>query len=251
MASFTAAGDNTTLTVADKGEQVSIALSGTYAQTVLFQRENGSPGSGSWQLLKTYSTANATVADSYYTESFHENLRLIASAVTSGTCVATLTNTTAELVRTARDSLGNVISSSYQGSFVPTNTPVSVTAVATLTRADHAYRAVKVDNATGFAITLPAASGSGDKYFLNYVTSVGSGSATIVTNVAADKMAGMAIAVDNTIFTNAGTATTLTFNGSTTGGLKGTVVELCDVATNLWIVKVFNCCSGAEATPFS
>ena len=40
-------------------------------------------------------------------------------------------------------------------------------------------------------------------------------------------------------------------NGSTTGGIAGDIVELEDIATNLWSVKVLGSATGTEATPFS
>ncbi|MCA9687878.1 MAG: hypothetical protein KC457_37315, partial [Myxococcales bacterium] len=53
------------------------------------------------------------------------------------------------------------------------------------------------------------------------------------------------------IFETASTSDTITFNGSTTGGIKGATVELQDVASNLWAVRVVGAATGTEATPFS
>lgn len=107
MASFTGVGDNTTLNPKARGEQVAIALSGTYNMTILFQREVGSPGSGAWETIYSYSTANATVAATYVTAGENERLRLFVSVDTSGTCVATLTEGT-NTALTVRDGNGNV-----------------------------------------------------------------------------------------------------------------------------------------------
>ena len=92
MASFTGVGDNVTLRTADRDEAVSVALSGTYNMTIALQREKGSPGSGAFEEVKRWSEANATVAHTYYTESYNESLRLIVLVDTSGTCTATLTD---------------------------------------------------------------------------------------------------------------------------------------------------------------
>ncbi len=49
----------------------------------------------------------------------------------------------------------------------------------------------------------------------------------------------------------ASTSDTITLNGSTTGGVKGSHVELQDVASGVWRVSGFLVSTGAEATPFS
>jgi hypothetical protein len=69
-------------------------------------------------------------------------------------------------------------------------------------------------------------------------------------------MAGVAIVANDSdatasIFETASTSDTITFDGSTTGGILGATVELQDVATNLWSVRVVGAATGTEATPFS
>lgn len=98
MASFTSVGDTTSLTVPFKGDVVSVALSGTYNMTIALQTESGSPGQGAWETIKEWSTANATVAYNYTTVKDNQNLRLIVTVDTSGTCVATLTDTNDQLM---------------------------------------------------------------------------------------------------------------------------------------------------------
>jgi len=44
---------------------------------------------------------------------------------------------------------------------------------------------------------------------------------------------------------------TITMNGSTTGGLAGSYIELIDVAAGDWIVRAALIGSGSPATPFS
>ena len=53
------------------------------------------------------------------------------------------------------------------------------------------------------------------------------------------------------MFEASGTDDTITMDGSTTGGIKGDVVELVDVAADLWLVRVIGSATGSEATPFS
>lgn len=44
---------------------------------------------------------------------------------------------------------------------------------------------------------------------------------------------------------------TITMSGSTTGGVRGSMVELQDVASGIWMVRGSLVSTGAEATPFS
>ena len=113
MASFTGAGDSLELLVRDIDEDVTISISGTYDMTILFQREVGSPGSGAWETIKSFSTANATVSELYRTARFREKLRLFVSVDTSGTAVATLTDGD-KVVQTLRDGVGNPLATFRQ-----------------------------------------------------------------------------------------------------------------------------------------
>lgn len=134
---------------------------------------------------------------------------------------------------------------------------VSATAsTLTATSAAHAGRTVLLDRAAGIAVTLPAATGTGNTYKFVVVTTITSNSTTIKVANATDVMAGAAIVANDTdasasIFETASTSDTITFNGSTTGGIKGATVELQDVASGLWIVRVVGAATGTEATPFS
>jgi hypothetical protein len=53
------------------------------------------------------------------------------------------------------------------------------------------------------------------------------------------------------LFETAATSDTITLNGTTTGGIKGDRVEIEDIATNLYYVRVVGSATGTEATPFS
>ena len=134
---------------------------------------------------------------------------------------------------------------------------VSATAsTLTATSASHAGRTVLLDRAAGIAVTLPAATGTGNSYRFVVVTTITSNSTTIKVADATDIMAGTAIVANDSdasasIFETAADSDTITFNGSTTGGIKGCTVELQDVATNLWIVRIVGAATGTEATPFS
>jgi len=134
---------------------------------------------------------------------------------------------------------------------------VSVTAAtATVTAAAHAGRTVLLDRAAGQALTLPLATGTGNSYKFFVATTITSNSTTIKVADATDVMAGMAIVANDggataSIFETASDSDTITFDGDTTGGIKGAIVELQDVATNLWAVQIRTAATNNEATPFS
>lgn len=153
--------------------------------------------------------------------------------------------------------------STFSGPVVSTNgfitdsgSIVSVTdSTVTLTRTAHSGRTVVLDAAAGIAVTLPAATGSGNTYKMFIATTITSNSTTIKV-VGDDTMAGVAIVANDTdnsasIFETAADSDTITFNGGTTGGVKGATVELQDVAADLWSVRVVGAATDTEATPFS
>lgn len=124
-----------------------------------------------------------------------------------------------------------------------------------VTEAAHDGKVITVNKADGSTLTLPAATGSGTKLQIivgTTITSVG----LIVQVTGNDTMTGNAIiaqdAADTAVMFEAGaTADTITMNGTTTGGLKGDSIELIDMATDLWWVRVVGAATGTEATPFS
>lgn len=123
---------------------------------------------------------------------------------------------------------------------------------------DHAGagRVVTLSRAAGITVTLPAAIGSGARFTFIVKTTVTSNSDIIKVANASDTMCGGAFVcndTDNSVsgFEAAGTADTITLNGTTTGGIRGDVIELLDMAANLWSVRVTSTATGTEATPFS
>jgi hypothetical protein len=129
-------------------------------------------------------------------------------------------------------------------------------ATATVTSAAHSGRTVLLDRAAGQALTLPASTGSGNKYMFFVKTSITSNATTIKVANATDVMAGLAIVANDggdtaSIFETAADSDTISFDGSTTGGIRGATVELQDVAEGLFAVRVIGAATGTEATPFS
>lgn len=133
---------------------------------------------------------------------------------------------------------------------------VNVTAsTLTVTETTHDGKIITLNRAAGIAVTLPAASGSGTKLLFVLGTTVTSNSTTIKV-VGDDIMTGSCVvlqdAADTLVgFETASDSDTLTWNGTTTGGIKGDSVELIDIAADLWFVKVLQSATGTEATPFS
>lgn len=132
---------------------------------------------------------------------------------------------------------------------------VTVTA-ATVSITDDGYVGSRIvmNRAAGITATLPAATGSGNRYeFIGLADA--SGSQIIKVANATDVMMGWAAlgndAAGSSNFYTADTSDTITLNGTTTGGYKGWRVVVDDVAAGFWAVTVESEASGVEATPFS
>lgn len=142
--------------------------------------------------------------------------------------------------------------SGYTGRVVDTTaTTLTVTAAA------HANRIVTISSAAPIAVTLPAATGTGNTY--RFVFEVAATATTSsIKCVGTDDFAGMLAqfdtsATDITGIAFAATATddTIAFDGTTRSGVLGTIVELIDVATGHWAGSVRGPATGSYATPFS
>jgi hypothetical protein len=132
-------------------------------------------------------------------------------------------------------------------------TPITITASATMDRHIHRGTNVLLSAAAGLTVSLPAATGTGDIYKFFVATTVTSNAYIIAAN-GTDIMAGgvsMSTDIGGTNILAIATADYITMNGSTTGGLKGSWVDLEDVATGLWKVGGFLVSTGTEATPFA
>lgn len=142
-------------------------------------------------------------------------------------------------------------------------TPVTATGNLTLTAALHAGRTVVLNALAGGTFTLPAATGTGNKYRIVVGTTLTSGSLVAAVPNATDYFRGFALFANDTDGSasnfetaNSGTVATesdtITLNRTTTGiGTIGDVLEFEDIATAVWSVHVKAQASGTEATPFS
>jgi len=134
--------------------------------------------------------------------------------------------------------------------------PVAVTgSTVTLAEGTHSNRVTTLSRAAGIAVTLPAATGTGDVYELVVITTVTSNTTTITTD-GSDTLQGQAWVLSDTsaavlAYDAAGTATTITMDGTTQGGYVGHRIRLVDIATGKWHVTMMGKATGTEATPFS
>lgn len=136
---------------------------------------------------------------------------------------------------------------------------VAITDDASLTLAAHAERLVTVDDAAGAAITLPAATGTGNKYTVIIETTITSNSTTIKAASASDSFFGLALGVDTDAEGASGYTwnadsgdDTVTMDGGATGGIAGDVWTFVDFSTGKWLVEGrITQSGGSEATPFS
>lgn len=89
--SFTAVGVSGVLRLKHAGEDVTIAISGTYNTTIVLERALTSDENGAWvRVVPAWVTADATVSEVYQTKRENEKLRLRCTLYVSGTAVTTL-----------------------------------------------------------------------------------------------------------------------------------------------------------------
>ena len=150
-------------------------------------------------------------------------------------------NNPGSLSGTATTALGNATANIV-------NAGTSLTMTADL----HLGTIVALNSASGSAVTLPAATGTGNTYTILVTTTVTS-SASTITCAGSDKMNGTFFLGSTTAaLTDASIValnqnTIISMNGTTTGGIKGSVVFLTDIATNLWLVEANLVGSGTTA----
>lgn len=143
-------------------------------------------------------------------------------------------------------------------------TPANVTGATVTLGPTHVGRTTTLNRAAGIAVTLPVATGSGDKYRLVVGTTF-TGAASIAVADGTDYMIGVAqMGIDGGTFVphqyptaNTGTLATesdtisLFGAANSQGGFKGATVELEDIATDIWSVRYVSDAGGTEANPFS
>lgn len=126
----------------------------------------------------------------------------------------------------------------------------------TVTATQHAGKVVTVSSAAPIAITLPQATGSGNRYRFNIRVAATGTSHTIKVANATDVMSGIVFGLttssDNVIgYKTSATSDTITLNGTTLGGVIGDHFEIIDIKTGFFYVRGETAPTGSTATPFS
>jgi hypothetical protein len=127
------------------------------------------------------------------------------------------------------------------------------TAAISITDDAHVGQRIVLNRAAGITATLPAATGSGNRY--EFILAADASGDHIVAALGADTMMGVAYLGNDSagasVFYTADTSDTITLNGTDQGGKKGARIIVDDIAAAVWAVLVFSEASGTEATPFS
>lgn len=161
-----------------------------------------------------------------------------------------------DLIVTAISAAGSVTTTFRQN---PSSVVNVTDATVTLTAELHANRIVTLNRAAGITATLPAATGTGNKYTVITGTTVSSNANIIQAASASDSFAGLAVGVDTDAegasgYTwNADVADdTITMTGTTNGGVAGDAWEIIDYASGLFMVNGrITQSGGSEVTPFT
>lgn len=121
------------------------------------------------------------------------------------------------------------------------------------TAALHANKIVTLNRAAGIVVTLPEATGTGNKYTFVVGTTLTSNAYTIAALTTDTMVGGVGIATDIAGVTvqAGGTDDKLSMNATTTGGVVGSVVHCTDIADTLWLVEGQLVSTGTEADPFA
>lgn len=139
---------------------------------------------------------------------------------------------------------------------VPGQRLVNTTATAlALAVALHEGKTVKVSSTAPIAVTLPAATGSGAKFAL-VVAVAATATPHTISAAGTDKFVGVSLIQNTTTtqvagFATTSTSNTISLNGTTKGGYVGDRVELEDIATGKFAVRITGKATGVVVTPFS
>lgn len=138
-------------------------------------------------------------------------------------------------------------------------TVVATTAGATtltITATSHSGKTIVLNNTAPIAVTLPQATGTGNKFRFFVAVAATATASTIKVANATDVMAGFQFTVTTTAtnvegFATSATSDTISINGTTLGGIAGDVITIEDVKTGVFSVIMLSSSTGTEATPFS
>jgi hypothetical protein len=177
---------------------------------------------------------------------FHQECPALAEPPASGDVLLVYDTSAGTTKKMTADYLAGMVSA-----------PVATTATSlAITAAAHAGRTVAINSTAAIAVTLPQALGTGNKYKFFIGVAATATSHTIKVANATDVMTGYAFCVTTTSdnaegFKTSATSDTITLNGTTLGGVVGDTVEIEDVKTGVFSVRLCTAPTGTEATPFS
>ena len=142
---------------------------------------------------------------------------------------------------------------STNGFITGTGVNQSVTASTLAVTSVYNGQTINLSRAAGIVVTLPAATGTNATYRFVVSTTVTSNSYKIQVANSTDVLNGnlLVSGATGTTFGTVPASDTITMNGSTTGGLAGSYVQITDVATGVFLVTGALIGSGTVATPFS
>lgn len=150
---------------------------------------------------------------------------------------------------------GTAASCAFRGFGTQTALVNATAATLTVTQALHANRTVTLNRATGIAVALPAATGTGDYYTFYIGTTITSTNVTTFTAAGSDKFYGQVYQLADGGSTLAGyeapgaTIITLGTSSNTTGGTRGDSLQFQDVGAAEWWLVSDTTAAGSEATP--
>ncbi len=257
---FTAVGVGTSLRVRAK-ESFTFVITNTFVGTWQVQKEVG--GGGAWEVVASGTTTQAltTLTNNTYEDA---NYRLACSAFTSGTITTVLADVEGDLLKmpaaganaVLQNGNGDTVFRATESGVYTRQKPVVIAASTTITPELHANRTILFDIASGATATLPAATGTGDKYEFVILTAVTTNAAIIKVANATDTMVGLILGLDDdgvpaNAWTVGGTNDTVNMDGSTQGGLAGDRVIVQDIAAGKFLVNGFIKQTGTEATPMA
>jgi len=134
---------------------------------------------------------------------------------------------------------------------VGSNAVVNITAETTLTYADHVGRIIEINDADG-AVTLPSI--TSDTIGAKYTFFVGTDATDLdIKTDGTDKFLGSVSVIGATTagFVPGANNDVISMNGGTTGGDKGSYVEVTALATAEYLVQGVLVGAGTVATPFA
>ena len=130
---------------------------------------------------------------------------------------------------------------------------INLTSATTLDAGLHEGLVVCMNSATGFTITLPAATGTGNYFDVLVTTTVTSGNHVCKTG-GSDVLVGVVTTASTATSVSTGlqsTNSTITMNGTTQGGILGSWLHFVDIASGKWFCEANLVASGTAASPVS